>query len=347
MQPSIGSLRRPARTDIVMDHLNDTISLVMEQKKQLRELFSAPIDLPALVRRLEKPKGPVDVVIDTDAYNEIDDQYAISYLVKKSDKLKLQALYAAPFFNDKSTGPEDGMEKSYQEILKLLKLMGRSDLSEKVYRGSVRYLPSETEPVQSDAAKDLAERAMGYTPEKPLYVVAIGAITNVASALLLNPDIRDRIVVVWLGGNAHEWEHCIEFNLIQDVAAARVLFGCGAAVVQLPCMGVVSTFTVSGPELEKWFQGKNELCDYLCSYSCSEGERESRYKNNWTRVIWDVTTVGWLADGDFMNDCLKPSPIPEYDGYYAFSSSRHPIRYVNSIHRDALIADLVKTLTEA
>lgn len=182
MQPSIGSLRRPARTDIVMDHLNDTISLVMEQKKQLRELFSAPIDLPALVRRLEKPKGPVDVVIDTDAYNEIDDQYAISYLVKKSDKLKLQALYAAPFFNDKSTGPEDGMEKSYQEILKLLKLMGRSDLSEKVYRGSVRYLPSETEPVQSDAAKDLAERAMGYTPEKPLYVVAIGAITNVASA---------------------------------------------------------------------------------------------------------------------------------------------------------------------
>lgn len=48
-----------------------------------------------------------------------------------------------------------------------------------------------------------------------------------------------------------------------------------------------------------------------------------------------------------MNDCLKPSPIPEYDGYYAFSSSRHPIRYVNSIHRDALIADLVKTLTEA
>ena len=110
---------------------------------------------------------------------------------------------------------------------------------------------------------------------------------------------------------------------------------------------MVSTFTVSGPELEKWFQGKNELCDYLCSYSCSEGERESRYKNNWTRVIWDVTTVGWLADGDFMNDCLKPSPIPEYDGYYAFSSSRHPIRYVNSIHRDALIADLVKTLTEA
>lgn len=39
----------------------------------------------------------MDVVIDTDAYNEIDDQYAISYLVKKSDKLKLQALYAAPF----------------------------------------------------------------------------------------------------------------------------------------------------------------------------------------------------------------------------------------------------------
>ena len=54
----------------------------------------------------------MDVVLDTDTYNEIDDQYALSYLVKSGDKLHLKAVYAAPFFNEKSTGPEDGMEKS-------------------------------------------------------------------------------------------------------------------------------------------------------------------------------------------------------------------------------------------
>ena len=331
-----------------MNFLNPTSSLVMEQKKKLRELFSAPIDPAALVRRLERPRGPIDVVLDTDAYNEIDDQFAISYLMKKGENLRVKALYAAPFYNEKSTSPKEGMEKSYEEILKLLDLMGRGDFKPQVYRGSQEYLPGETQPVESPAAADLAERAMSYTSERPLYVVAIGAITNVASALLKNPEIRDRIVIVWRGGTGLEWENCLEFNLIQDVAAARVIFGCGAAVVQLPCMGVVSAFTVSGPELRAWLSGKNPLCDYLCSYSCAEGEKGSSHKGTWTRVIWDVTTIGWLADpeGRFMSDCLKPSPIPEYDGHYAFSRQRHPIKYVHAIHRDALMEDLVATLTQ-
>ena len=70
-----------------------------------------------LLSRLNKPAGPVDVVLDTDTYNEIDDQYALSYLMKSGDKLHVKAIYAAPFYNEKSTGPADGMEKSYQEIM--------------------------------------------------------------------------------------------------------------------------------------------------------------------------------------------------------------------------------------
>ena len=327
-----------------MKYKNETSTAVLEQAEKRKKLFSAPIDTASLLTRLEKPRGPVDVVIDTDAYNEIDDQFAISYLLRRGEKLRLQALYAAPFFNDKSTGPADGMEKSYQEILRLLTLAERDDLKSVVFRGSEAYLPDELTPVASDAARDLAARAMGYTPERPLYVVAIGAITNVASALLLNPEIRDRIVLVWLGGHALDWEDCLEFNLQQDIAAARIVFGCGAAVVQLPCMGVVSSFSVSGVELKAWLQGKSPLCDHLCSYSCQVGERESRYPKTWTRVIWDVTAVAWLLDGDFMLDCLKPSPIPTYEGVYAFDRNRHLIRYVYHINRDALMTDLVEAL---
>lgn len=136
------------------------------------------------------------MVIDTDTYNEIDDQFALAYLIKSDEKLNLKEIYAAPFFNEKSTGPADGMELSYQEIMKILTLMEREDLKQIVYRGSTEYLPSEKVPVISDAAKDLVSRAMQYTEEKPLYVIAIGAITNVASALLLEPEIKNRIVIV-------------------------------------------------------------------------------------------------------------------------------------------------------
>lgn len=299
----------------------------------------------SFLRRLEKPKGKIDVVLDTDTYNELDDQFALSYMMKNSDKLNVKALYAAPFLNDKSVSPKDGMEKSYDEILKLLTLLKREDLKAVTFKGSETYLTDEDTPVLSPAAEDLAKRAMNYTPEKPLYVVAIGAITNVASALLLKPEIRDRIVLVWLGGNALHWPDNREFNMYQDVAAGRIVFGCGAALVQLPCAGVVSGFTVSEPEFKDYFLGKNELCDYLAHYAIEEGRRCAQAET-WSRVIWDVTAVAWLLDGEFMDDTLLHSPIPQYDDTWTPSNTRHFMRYVYNIHRDVLLKDLVQKLTE-
>ena len=309
---------------------------------------SPQVDADAIakhIKRLEKPKGQVDVVLDTDTFNEIDDQYALAYLIKKEKKFNVKAICAAPFYNTRSSGPENGMEKSYEEIMRILSFMKRDDLKPIVHRGSTRYLPSETEPVDSPAARHLVELASNYSSDKQLYVIAIGAITNVASALLLKPEIKDNIVVVWLGGHALEWHHNAEFNLYQDVAAARVVFGCGVPLVQLPCMGVVSTFTTSGPELKHWLSGKNELCDYLVEVTCREAIVDGGLPT-WTRVIWDVTAVGWFLEGNFMNDRLEASPIPEYDHYYAFDKTRHPIRYVYAINRDALFEDLFNTLAE-
>jgi inosine-uridine nucleoside N-ribohydrolase len=237
------------------------------------------------------------------------------------------------------------MEKSYNEIFNVLTLMKREDLKPLVKRGSGRYLPSETEAVDSEAARHLAELAAGYSPEQPLYVIAIAAITNVASALLLKPEIIDRVVIVWLGGNAPHWPDNIEFNLSQDIAAARIVFGCGAALVQLPCRGVVTECTTSGPELEYWLRGKNKLCDYLVDYTTNSAIKDGGLPT-WTRVIWDITAVGWLLDGDFMEDRLEHSPIPEYDHHYSFDPRRHLYRYVYHINRDALFGALFKTLTE-
>ncbi|MDR0494584.1 MAG: nucleoside hydrolase [Treponema sp.] len=302
-------------------------------------------DDSGLLNRLRKPAGLVDVIIDTDTYNEVDDQYALAFLIKSKEKLNLAGIYAAPFFNTRSSGPGDGMEKSYNEIINILTLMERDDLKPLVKKGSAQYLPSEKEPAISEAAKDLAEKAMRYSPEKPLYVVSIGAITNIASAILLKPEIVDRLVIVWLGGHAREWPDTAEFNMYQDVAAARVIFNSGAAIVQLPCMGVVSAFTTSKPELEYWLKGKNKLCDYLVDYT-GKSALEDGGLPTWTRVIWDVTAVGWLLDGDFMLDRLEHIPIPQYDHHYSFDPNRHFYRYVYHINRDKLFEALFKKLAE-
>jgi inosine-uridine nucleoside N-ribohydrolase len=214
-----------------------------------------------------------------------------------------------------------------------------------VFRGSAAFLKDESTPVDSDAARDLARRVLDYSPEAPLYIVAIGAITNVASALLMAPEIKEKMVLVWLGGHSQDWPNTMEFNMYQDVAGARVVFGCGVPLIQLPCGGIVEAFAASGPELEYWLKGKNALCDYLVEHTAEAANAYAAGKV-WSRVIWDVTAVGWLMnEGDrFMQSKIIPAAIPEYDHHYGYDYTRHPMRYVWHINRDALMQDLFSKL---
>ncbi len=301
------------------------------------------------LNNLTIPGSPVDVILDTDTYNEVDDQYAIAYMLKSSDRINVKGICAAPFYlpkvNNKSDSVKDGMKKSYQEILNVLNLAGRIDLTPHVYKGSESFLTDEKTPVPSEAAAFMAELSNEYSIENPLYIVAIGAITNVASAILLNPSMIDKTVVVWLGGHALHMPKTDEFNMVQDIAAARVIFDCGVPLVQLPCVGVVDQFAASKYELEHWLRGKNKLCDYLLDITIADSDAHSPGKP-WARVIWDVTAVAWLLnDNDrFMTGRLIPSPIPEYDHHYGINGTRHLIQYIYHINRESLFEDLFKKL---
>lgn len=298
------------------------------------------------LKNLTMPAKPVDVVLDTDAFNEIDDQFAISYLLRCGDKLRLQGICAAPFLNSRVASAAEGMEKSYAEIGKLLKLAGEECLMERVYRGSARFMEDESAPVASDAAAFMAQLSGNYSPEEPLYIVALGAITNVASAMLLEPKMRENCVIIWLGGHdAHFPMGASEFNMKQDIAAARVVMGSGVPFVQLPCRGVVDRFLTSKQELAYWLRGKNALCDYLYENTVAEAESYAAGKP-WTRVIWDVTAVAWLLnDGErFMRCRLERCPRPMYDKTYAPEPYAHDIGYVYYVDRDSLFEDLFRKL---
>lgn len=213
-------------------------------------------------QRLEPPRKKIHVVIDSDTYNEVDDQFAISYAMLSPEKIQMEAIYAAPFSSDffarlmqtdgvaiPMTGNlKEGLELSYQEILKLLGLLGREDFKDRVFRGSERYMTVKDQPVDSDAARDLVKRV--HECEDVLYVIAIGEITNVASAILMDPEIIKKMVVVWLSGQPLYWPHAIEFNLGQDVLASQVILDSGVPLVLVPCMSVASYLSVTGPELD-------------------------------------------------------------------------------------------------
>lgn len=298
--------------------------------------------LGELLRRLEPPKGIVKMVLDTDTYNEVDDQFALAYCLLSPERLEVQAVYAAPFFNSRSSGPEEGMEKSYAEIIRLLGKMNRP-AKDFVFEGSRTYLANHNTPVDSPAARDLVRRAMAQLADEPLYVVAIGAITNVASAILMEPAIAEKIVVVWLGGNPLNYPTAHEFNLMQDVFAARVLFDCGVALVTIPCMGVASHLLASVPELEAYIGGKNPLCDALV-------ELFAAYSSDhfgWAKEIWDVSAVAWLINADWIPTHLVHSPLLTDDCHWAHDTRRHFIREAFFAHRNPVFRDMYRKLANA
>ena len=298
-------------------------------------------------KMLVRPSGRIDVVLDSDAYNEVDDQFAIAYMLLSEEKLNVRAIYAAPFSNRRAKAPGDGMKLSYNEIIKVAGMCTSRREGVRVLHGSECYLPSESEPVMSDAALDMVSLSHSYSSEKPLYIVAIGAITNVASALLIDPSMRERVVVVWLGGHAIGYPDTKEFNMYQDIAGARVLFSSGVPLVLLPCNGVVEAMKTTRPELDFWLSGKNALCDYLIESVTREASSCSKSRA-WSRTIWDVAAVAWLLndDGSMMRDRIISAPMPEYDHTYSYPEDAHPIRYVYHINRDAIFDDMFTKLTK-
>jgi len=193
--------------------------------------------------------GRVQAILDTDTFNEVDDQFSVSMSMLATERFNMRAVMAAPFFNSKSTGPADGMKKSYEELLRLMALL-HHPYENFIFRGSTGYLPDRDTPVDSAAARrivDLAHEA--HSAFENLWVMSIAAITNVASALLMAPEIVKMITVVWLGGHPTYWPHNHEFNLYQDVPAAQVILDSGVPLVQIPCMSVAEMLLVGPDEL--------------------------------------------------------------------------------------------------
>lgn len=292
------------------------------------------------LKLLDPPRGKIRAVLDTDTFNEIDDQFALTQMLLSTDRIATKAIYAAPFLNPRSDSPGHGMELSFQEIGRLLDRLGRP-ADGFVYRGVTDFVGPTKVAQNADAVDDLVQRARRSTPEDPLYVIAIAAISNVASAILKAPEIIDRIVVVWLGGHALEWADTNEFNLQQDIGGAQVLFDSGVPLVLVPCRGVVSHLVSTVPEIERYVEPHGEIGRFLSQrFKEYAGDNQA----GWSKVIWDMAAIAWLIDPDWCPSVLVPTPILTDIPTWSCDRSRHLMRYVHRIDRNAIMADFFTKL---
>ncbi|VYU64905.1 ribonucleoside hydrolase RihC [Clostridium tertium] len=322
-------------------------------------------------KRLLPPKGRVKVVLDADAYNEVDDQFEITWAFTHSEKLDIQAIYAAPFNNERCDGPEDGMLRSYKEVHTIMDMAGIPN-KYPVYKGSTGFLTEENTPINSDAVDDLIRRANSMDGEL-LYVIATGAITNVASALIKDPSIAEKIVVIWLGGQPLYWSTAFEFNLSQDKIASRHVLDCGVPLVLIPTMSVASRLSTTSFELDHYLKDTSKSGEYLrkCVSDFMEeilkkgdgglkkltNESGKPYLRNLSdydeseyeviispkaksKIIWDIAVIAFLVNPLWTKSQLVSSPILKDDDTWELTENRHPIRVVMYLDRDAILGDM-------
>lgn len=181
------------------------------------------------------------VLIDSDADNEIDDHFAVAWALAAMPDL--QGLYAAPFHNNRSADAATGMRQSAKQLRALTAATGRAEVP--VLEGCPGYLDSVRRR-RPAAVKDLIARATAG----PVTVVCIGAITNLALAVQIEPAIVPNLHVVWLGGQPTWSYDPAEFNLSSDPAASRTVLQSDVDLLLVPCRGVAELLFTTLPELE-------------------------------------------------------------------------------------------------
>ena len=287
------------------------------QKSQIKNVNFSERILPNIPGKNEKMR----VIIDADAKNEIDDQWAIMLALLSSDRFEIEGFIASNF--DNNHGGPAGIEKSYEEIELLLKKSGFED-KYPVYKGShpMRY---KYEPSASEGVDFIVQKAMESSASDPIWVIALGSATNLASAYLTNPEITDRVVFYWHGRT--KWpEKCWNFNVFGDRLAAITLFH---APVPLVLFDTGTYLTCPMEESEQHVKPYGEIGKYLHDY---------RYTNPWymqsDKGFFDLGDIAALVDPDIALWQEVSCPEVDPDLSYKFTGKKGSILRCYHIDRD-------------
>ena len=283
-------------------------------------------------------KDKINIILDTDTYNECDDQFALSYLIKSKDLFNIEAITVAPYSHTKrDVKVRDSQELSYNEILKICNWLN-FDTDNKVFKGSVDYIQNGYDE-KNVAVNKIIEIAL---KNNKTYILGIGAITNIALAIKKEPKIVNKIEIIWLGGNELGYKDNFEYNFRQDVEAVKIVFESKVKLTILPCKNIVSGLRIDINTLKKYLENKSELCNYLIERFYNDGYHGVQE----SRVIWDISVIAYMINKNWLETKQISCPNIRKDTSYEVTDNRHNITFVTKLDRNKIYEDLFNKVGE-
>lgn len=275
---------------------------------------------------------PQRIILDADTGNEVDDPYAIARALIEPT-WDVLALTAAQWQTSHWAVPQS-MENSHR-INQLL--VGHLEMERDVptMRGGVARMFDWGDKAQhSAAAYEIIKQAKATPEDQKLTVIALGALTNVASAIFIDPSIETRISLYWLG-TSYDFNRgimgTIDFNCSMDIQALHILLNSEVDMHVIP-VNIAAQMQFNYAETEKELRGKHPLGDFLC-----DRWKEHLDGGRKKRVIWDLALIQAMIH-------------PEWATVGTVTTSKDygskEIHYYQAIEADKMRTEFFKTLNE-
>jgi len=283
----------------------------------------------------------VRMIVHTDCKNEADDQFALAHHVM-TPKFIVKGILGGHFnINPRQYGDGNTAKASVDEVNKVLDLMGLTG-AYPVHEGAPQAMADEHTPIRSAAADFIIAEAM-KDDDKPLYISMLGAVTDLASAILLEPKICERMTAIWIGGGDYP-SGGMEFNCRNDAWAANVLMKSAMPLWQVT-KSVYKQMAVSLAELQVRVKPYGRIGKYLFEQMV-EFNNMTAHITHWPHgEIWglgDSPTISVLMEETEKTDIFDEVHAPHinYDDLtYEHTTANRKIRVYKQINTRLTMED--------
>jgi inosine-uridine nucleoside N-ribohydrolase len=282
---------------------------------------------------------PARVVLDCDTANEVDDQFAIAHALGLPEGT-LDVRGVISVHNTTAHGP--GSRDMYQEEAERVVALCGSDVP--CIPGAERPMESMEEPVPSAGLEFLVEEARWG----PLTVIATGPATDVASLLLTEPETRENVRVVWLGGFGDEasyrvWHNRMgELNGRADISAWRTLLKEPVNLVYIPTWPAPAKILVDpAPFVGKLRAVGRPVASYLAEIL---QPLAAEYEDRPGKELWDLACVAAVADPESVKAGPQAVPTVDAAGAHDFTQTGREVTVVSDLDERRVLAGLMEAL---
>ncbi len=305
-----------------------------------------------------EPQPKIDIIFDTDANNELDDQHAMAYMMLDEDVYNILGITTNATRNGGDITQHD------QEARRIISLCNRVD-DVQLYTGANGSFEEIKNTMKENPAYDgyqavdyIIERAQQYPAHDKLTIMAVGKLTNIALALKKEPTISDNIRLVWLGSNYPEPG---EYNLEDDIPSMNYIIdstdvhfeimpACynrttGTDIVKVSKVKAMETLPGLGPKVTPAVEGRHGgMFDNFGDYAANLFEHFGHYGEDQARALFDMAALSVVKNPNWATPREIPAPIMIDEEWVERPNNTRMITLWEYFDKDAIIDDFYKVI---